>query len=290
MADQIFTGRRLDMTLGSEYLRPRRSRAGLILLILFWGLAWSCAPTQVKPPAVSFYVTPEITYLLDSPKPGGNVLGPLYKGDKVDRVGEEGDWRRVVLLRSGQTGWVRKELLSPEPVPASFYFVNEDAANLRECPRRDCLALQQLSRGERVQKVEEGPQGWWRVLVLSSRSLGWLPAAALTERSQEARRQHPSRNYYYVKALRLNLRAQPSTRSEVIRTLKLNDQVQKIEQKEGWIKVRQPSSGAVGWVLGRELESLPLKAAPRGQTPAKEGEEPQPLQPVGEPQMEPEFM
>ena len=40
----------------------------LIMLILLLGLAWSCAETQVvKPPEGSFYVTPEITYLLDSP-------------------------------------------------------------------------------------------------------------------------------------------------------------------------------------------------------------------------------
>ncbi len=264
-----------------------KSLTRLLLLTLLWGSAWSCATTPVKPPEVYFYVSQEITYLKDGPGDASNVLGLLYKGDKVERV-EEGqtDWWRVKVLRSGQSGWVRKGLLSAEPVPTVFYYINADTVPLRECPGSDCLSLQLLFRGEQVQRVAEGDQGWWRVLVIKGHSLGWVPAAALTAQYEETQ-QKAGRNYYYVAVSRLNLQAKPAPRSEVVRALKFNSQVEKIGESGAWFKVRQPASGAVGWVLGRDLETLPL-AFPRGQAPVRR--EPKPFKQREEPTVEPEFM
>ena len=269
-------------------MRPYANWTGLITLTLFLGLVCSCATTPVvKPPEGPFFVTSEITYLLDRPGYGGNVLGPLYRGDKVELV-EAGElaWWQVKLHRSGQTGWVRKEVLSPDPVATVFYFVKEDTLSLRECPRSDCLPLQLLSRGDEVQRVEAGDQGWWRVLVISSRSLGWVPAAALAERREEAQQKQLTKPYYYVAVKKLDLRAKPSNRSEVIRTLGVNDQVEKIGETEGWFNVRQPSSGAVGWVISRHLDTLPL-TLPRG-VPSKK--KPRPSPPKGEPVADPDFI
>ncbi len=92
--------------------------------------------------------------------------------------------------------------------------------------------------------------------------------------------------YYYVAVSKLILRAKPSNRGEVIRTLRFNDQVQKIGETEDWFKVRQPSSGAVGWVISRDLETLPL-ISPRG-VPSKN--ELKPFKQREEPLVEPEFI
>ena len=59
------------------------------------------------------------------------------------------------------------------------------------------------------------------------------------------------------------MRAKPSNRGQVIRTLQFNDQVQKIGETKDWFQVRQPSTGALGWVISRDLETLPL-ILPRG--------------------------
>ena len=260
----------------------------LITLILLLGLASSCAKTQVvKPPEGSFFVTPEITYLRDSPGDGGNVLGSLYRGDKVEIVDAgESAWWRVELRRSGQRGWVRKELLSPDPVATVFYYVKEDTLPLLECPRHDCIPLQLLFRGDQVQRVEEGDQGWWRVLMIKSRSFGWVPASALTERIEDTQQKQIRKPYYYVAVGKLILRAKPSNRSQVIRTLRFNDQVQKIGETKDWFQVRQPSTGALGWVISRDLETFPL-IAPRG-APSKN--ELKPFKQKEEPTDEPEFM
>jgi uncharacterized protein YgiM (DUF1202 family) len=257
-------------------------------LTLLLGLVCSCVKAPVvKPPEGPFFVNSAITYLLDSPGYNGNVLSPLYRGDKVAIV-DAGDspWWRVELQRSGQTGWVRKELLSPNPVPTVFYFVKEDSLSLLECPRSDCLRLQLLSRGDEVQKVEEGAQGWWRVLVISSRSLGWVPAAALAESRADAQQTQLRKPYYYVAIRKLILRARPSNRSEIIRTLSVNDQVEKIGETDGWFNVRQPASGAVGWVISRYLDTLPV-VLPRG-VPSKK--KPRPSQPKTAPAVDPDFL
>jgi hypothetical protein len=263
----------------------------IIMLTALLGLVGSCVrPQVVNPPAGTFFVTPEITYLLDSPGYGGKALAPLYKGDKVVRA-DAGDaaWWRVELQRSGQQGWVRRELLSPDPVATVFYYVKEDPLPLLECPRHDCTPLQVLFRGDQVQRVETGDQGWWRVLVIASRSLGWVPASALAERLEDARQAQPRKPYYYVALKKLVLRAKPSNRAEVVRTLGINDQVEKIGETEGWFNVRQPASGAVGWVVSRHLETLPLMA-PRGE-PVKKKPRLAPPKPESAPEApEPDFM
>jgi hypothetical protein len=140
----------------------------MLVLTLVLGLGGSCAKIQVaKPPGGSFYVTPEITYLLDSPGYSGHVLSPLYRGDKVEWLdGGESPWWQVELKRGGQVGWIPKELLSPDPVSAVFYYVNEDTIPLLECPRPDCIPIQLLFRGDQVQRVGEEAQGWPRSLEL----------------------------------------------------------------------------------------------------------------------------
>jgi uncharacterized protein YgiM (DUF1202 family) len=262
--------------------------ARVIVLTLLLGQVWSCAETPVvQPPVGPYFVTPEVTYLLDTPSYEGNVVSTLYRGDKLDLVDGSGStWWRVELQRTGETGWVRKDLLSLTSVGTVFYYLKEDSLPLLECPRSDCIPLQLLFRGDQVQRVEEGGQGWWRVLAIKGRSLGWVPASALTADRQEALQQQPRKTYFYVAIRKLMLRARPSAHGEVIRTLGFNDQVQKLAESEDWFKVRQPSTGAVGWVVSRDLEPLPL-ISPRG-VPAQK--KLRPFKQREEPLSEPEFM
>ena len=144
-----------------------------------------------------------------------------------------------------------------------------------------------------MQKIEQNDQGWWRVLVIKSRNLGWLPAKTLAENLEEAQAKAAEKPYLYVAVRRLKLFRQPRPEAEVVKLLQVNDQVEKLDQNPaGWVKVRQPSSGAVGWVLGRYLEPLPV-GYPRPEKSKKRKPQPQiqPPKPTEtEPQPEPEIM
>jgi hypothetical protein len=93
-----------------------------------------------------------------------------------------------------------------------------------------------------------------------------------------------------VAVRRLKLFGQPRPEAEVVKVLQVNDQVEQLDQNAaGWVKVRQPSSGAAGWVPGRYLEPLPVRY-PRPEKSKKRPQlqSPKPLE--TQPQPEPEIM
>ena len=155
------------------------------LLIFTWiiALVGACIATPPHSPEGDYYLITDMTYMRDAATYDSNVVGQLYKGDQVEKVEVGGSgWWRVRSGRTGQNGWIPSELLSPNPVSVVYFYVTQ-TVNLRECPKEFCPSLQMLSRGDKVQRVEQNDQGWWRVLVAQSRNLGWLPARALAEQS-----------------------------------------------------------------------------------------------------------
>jgi uncharacterized protein YgiM (DUF1202 family) len=274
-------------------MRFRDSYSCILLLTLLLALAGACAAPPPQSPEGVYYLTTDMTYLRDAAAFDSNVVGQLYKGDQVEKL-ETGpaNWWRVRSERTGQVGWVSAYLFSPAPAPVPLFFVKH-TVNLRECAKDLCPSLQLLSLGDRVQKIEQNDQGWWRVLVVDSRNLGWLPAEALAESLEEARAEAPEKPYLYVAVRRLKLFRQPQPEAEVVKLLQVNDQVVKLDQNEtGWFKVRHPASGAVGWVLGRYLEPLPVRY-PRPEKHKKtraKPTKPAGTKPQPEPQAEPEIM
>ena len=259
----------------------------ILLCTAMMALAGACAMPPPAPGGI-FYLTSGMTYLRDAATYDSNVVGQLYKNDQVERLDVAmSGWWRVRSGRTGQAGWVPGELFSPNPVPVVYFYATKPV-HLRECPKEFCPTLQLLSRGDQVQKVEQNDQGWWRVLVAKSRNLGWLPAKEVAESLEEPQ----AKAYYYVNVRRLKLSRQPQAEAEVIKLLQFNDQVEKLDQNPaGWFKVRQPASGAVGWVPGRYLETLP-GGYPRFEKPRKK-KPPAPSSPKpteSEPQIEPEIM
>ncbi|MFZ5447895.1 MAG: SH3 domain-containing protein [Thermodesulfobacteriota bacterium] len=253
-----------------------------ILIALVLALIGSCAPIRPTAPLAHYYVNSEIVYLRDGPRYEGRVLGQLYKGDQVETLESYGlEWWRVRSGRTGQEGWVQEGLISLNPVPINYFYVSPDTVALRECPGEECPSLQLLYRGDEVQPVEKNTRGWWRVLVVKGRGLGWVPEKALVE-DLPLQPKVAAQAYYYVAVNRLKLYQQPLHLAQVVKTLKINDQLQKLaETPLGWFKVRQPSSGAVGWVESRYLESLPLQFPRQPKSPKKKA----PPAPLPEPEV-----
>ncbi len=267
----------------------------ILLTTLLLALAGACATPLPHSPAGDYYLTADMTYLRDKAAFDSNVVGQLYKSDQVEKLeASPSGWWRVRSGRTGQGGWVPGELFSQTPVPVPRFWVTQ-TVNLRECPKDVCPSLQLLIRGAQVQKLEQNDQGWWRVLVFESRNLGWLPAKALAENLDKAPAKAPERPYLYVAVRRLKLFRQPRPEAEVVKLLQVNDQVEKLDQNAaGWVKVRQPSSAAVGWVQGGYLEPQMVEY-PRPEKSKKRKSQPQvqPQPPVPaetEPPSEPEVM
>lgn len=273
----------------------RKFTASLLFTLILM-LVGGCATPNPPSPAADYYLTSDFTYLRDAASFDGNVVGQLYKGDRVERLEvTDADWWRVRSRRTGQVGWVPDELFTPQPVPVTYFYVTQ-TIQLRECPKEICQSLQLLSRGDQVQKIEQNDQGWWRVLVAQSRNLGWLPARALAADLKAQPVQEAGKPYFYVAVRRLKLQRQPQAAAEVVKLLQANDQLEKLDQNPaGWFKVRQPASGAVGWVPGRALETLPVRFPRPEKRPKKK---PQPAKPFEAPappppaplQPEPEIM
>ena len=263
----------------------------ILLATLLLALAGACAAPLPHSPEGDYYLTADTTYLREAAASDSKEVGQLYQGDQVEKldVGPAG-WWLVRSGRTGQNGWVPAELFSHTPVPVPRFLVTQ-TVDLRECPQDLCPSLELLSRGAQVQKLEQNDRGWWRVLVIESRHLGWLPAKTLAENLEEA--QAPEKSYLYVAVRRLKLCGEPRPEAEVVKLLQVNDQVEQLDQNPaGWVKVRQPSSGAVGWVPGRYLEPLPVRY-PRPEKSKKRGAQPQlqpPKPPGTQPQPEPEIM
>ena len=268
---------------------PWRNLRSSLFFTLMLAVVGACTTTPPHSPEADYYLITDMTYMRDAATYDSNVVGLLYKGDQVERaeVGESG-WWRVRSGRTGQSGWVPAELLSPNPVPVVYFYVTQ-TVSLRECPKEFCPSLQMLSRGDKVQRVEQNDQGWWRVLVAQSRNLGWLPAKVVAEHLENPQAKAPEPQYYFVAVRRLTLRREPRVEAEAIKLLQLNDQVEKLDQSpSGWFKVRQPLSGAVGWAPEHYLGTTLLKS-PRFEKPRKKKSQP-PKPAEGKTPAEPEIM
>jgi uncharacterized protein YgiM (DUF1202 family) len=242
-----------------EFWRNDLTKIFLLFLILL--LAGGCVQPRPEPPDGPYYLDSGISYLRDIPTYQGYIVGQLYRGDQVDRLAaNDQGWWRVRSQRTHQLGWVQGELFSRSPVSIVYYYVIPDTLELRECPTNDCPPLHLLFRGDQVQKIEENDQGWWRVLILQTRNLGWAQAINFSDQSGADLPESPKDPFYYVAVKRVELHLKPVMDSAIVKTLQFNDRVKPLEENPwGWVKVSHPPSGTEGWVIRRNLESSQLK-------------------------------
>lgn len=261
--------------------------SSIILLLLIAFLLSSCNPIPEKTRPPFYYVTPVITYLKECPSYDCQAVGEVYRADQVEQLEIKDGWWRVQAKRSGLTGWVQPELLSPDQVAIEIFYVGANSLELRECPSPDCPFRKILFKGDRVQKIDENDQGWLRVLVEKDASIGWIPAALLTDKAERPAPKPvmEEKSYLYAAGANVELHSLPLFSSKIVKTVLLNEKLEKLAQHgKDWYKVRHPDSGAEGWVAARYLKDSPVakpikkkrrfrrKAAPK---PSKEA----PLEP-----------
>ncbi|MHB8067225.1 MAG: SH3 domain-containing protein [Desulfobaccales bacterium] len=240
--------------------------SGILLFLCLPFFFGSCAPQQIETkPAPAYYSTPVITYLKECPGHDCKAVGELYRGDQVEQLEVKEDWWRVRVTRSHLQGWLPRGLLSSEPVPMENYYVAVDSLELRECPSPDCPFRKILLKGDRLEKIAENEQGWLRVLVEKDATIGWVPLAQLSDRpTQPPLKPEPEEKaFLYTAAANVNLYSLPLFSSKIVKTLPLNEKVEKLVQHgKDWFKVRHLLSGAEGWAAARDLKESRVTAEP----------------------------
>jgi uncharacterized protein YgiM (DUF1202 family) len=256
----------------------RLSRPVSLLFVV--ALINSCTALCPKPGQDIYYATPPVTFIRESPNYDSLNVAPVYRGDEVIILSSRAyEWRQVQTVQSRKIGWIQSPLLSADPIPTPTYYVQMSKVPLQDTPQKEGTSPEVLHRGDKVRKLSENQEGWWLVLVEKDQNLGWIPATAVAEReTKTASPNQPagpsgkasagvntspspaSKQFYYVATYNLNLHALPLASSKVVKTLKFNDRVEKIDQSGSrWIKVRYPETGAKGWAQGPFLAESSLK-------------------------------
>ena len=289
----------------------------LIPVIALLVICTSCALFQPQAPPDIYYTIPSVTYLRESPGYASRNVATVYRGEQVKILNQiAGDWCQVQTVQEQQVGWIQRPLLSPVPVPAEKYTVQEQEVPLRESPQKEAVSRQVLHQGDQVRKLDGNQQGWWRVLVEKDESLGWLPGSAVSKAAPEQAAAPPAAGssasaapgvnlaapatapkYFYVATAELDLHQLPLASSQVVKVLKFNNKVERLAQSNlEWLKVRYPETGAQGWAPIRSLAESP-SAAPKVFTtikkrPLKRPRRVQPSEPETTPpqEVEPEVM
>jgi len=272
-----------------------RRLAWIMILLLIPLFPISCQPQPPAPKPSVYYVSPVITYLKDCPGYDCKVVGELHQADQVEQVEVKDNWWRVKAVRGNLTGWLQPELLSPTPITPEIFYAAVDNLELRECPSPDCPFRKMLSKGDRVHKIAQNDQGWYRVLVEKDAGLGWVPVELVTDKAEivaKAEVKSGEKSYLFAAQLNVNLYSLPLFSSKIVKALSLNEKVEKLaEHGQNWFKVRHLASGAEGWAAARDLktELLPPEPPKLKKKFRKKPAPPKQPQP-GEAPLEPEAM
>ncbi len=235
----------------------------------------SCIWFKARQTPEIYYTTPPVTYLRELPDYASLIVATLYHGEQVSMVSsQEDDWCQVKVRHSQQVGWLPRPLLSEEPIHLETYYVQANEVPLRDAPQEEVISRYLLHRGDKVSKLTENQQGWWRVLVEKDKRLGWVPATVVSLNPME--KANPEKgitapakaifqpappNSYYVATTSLKLHLLPLASSQVVKILQFNDAVKKVSQSgPTWLKVRYPETGAQGWALASHLLESPAKS------------------------------
>ncbi len=237
----------------------KTGRLGALAAVLAFLAGCQTSPfyaySPTPPPPQYYYVLPTSTYLRGCPGYGDEcaIITQVFAGDRVQLLDRnDAGWFRVKAERTGMVGWIPSSLLSLSPAPA-FFYVSAVSEYLRECADYNCRGLELLRRGDRVEKLDQDPRGWWRVMSMKTKRVGWLPVFAVSPQ--------PGPPYMYVNVSSLALRAGPGTSHRMIATLSLNDRVEVLSMGPGgWAQVRDVRRNLIGWSASRYLESFPVTA------------------------------
>lgn len=207
--------------------------------------------------------------------PGLNyaVIGKVPRGTKLSYVAVQGGWYKVKLA-SGKTGWISGSLVklvglsagnAPQASPSTVV-VKGKAVNLRSGPGTNYAKVGVVFQGTRLTVL--GRSGSWYRVKLANGKAAWIAAWLVSPLSQAQGEQDRlpqtgSLGKAFVKGDVVNLRSGPGTNYPVLRRLFRGEQLDLLETRGDWYRVRL-ASGQTGWVAGWLVQRVQESPAPVG--------------------------
>jgi len=198
---QLYKGdkvERLDLT-EVDWWQVRSGRTGQV----GWIQGELLSPTPVP---IAYFITQRTVPLRECAGEDCPSLQLLFKGDQVQKVGENDQgWWRVLLEKGRILGWLPASALSdrpderlagtPEKAPKKvYYYVAVLRLKLRTGPQMQAEAVKDLKFNDQLEKLEQNSQGWMKVRHPMSRMEGWVAVRYLaTLPSESPRRLRPAK-------------------------------------------------------------------------------------------------
>lgn len=132
-----------------------------------------------------------------------------------------------------------------------------DALNMRSGPGISYSKQGSLQKNSKVTVLEKS-KGWVKIKTTSGK-IAWVSGQYLSTSNDNTSESNENISYIAYVSVKssLNLRSADSTSSSVIASLKNNDKVQVIENKDnGWTKVKI-DNGKIGWVSSKYITKSP---------------------------------
>ncbi len=200
----------------------------------------------------------------------------IKNGDKVTINETIGNWTSVTI--QDITGWIISSNISEEgntivetstqPVEeqtqeekpeeqntetANIMYVNWEAVNLRSEPNTTSDVIKSINKNEEVEVI--GTEGDWTKVKYQGLE-GYISSQLLSTEKQEVTETEQTQttqvsNTMYVNWEAVNLRSEPNTTSDVIKSINKNEEVEVVGTEGDWTKVK--SQGIEGYVLSSLL-------------------------------------
>ncbi|MEG3616336.1 SH3 domain-containing protein [Isoptericola haloaureus] len=207
------------------------------------------------PSSCRYYTAAKVNFRT-GPGTGYRVIRELQSNVTLGALpgDESGVWRKVT--RSGRTGWIHRDYVSPGYTSQGTRYVLAGSLNLRSGPSTSHRVKRALPRDAKVALLRTGYRnGVWQ-RVRHGGTNGWVSARYLAlNRDGASIVPKPSgRTYAWVDTSTLNLRSGPSASDRVRLRLRREERVRQLERvTDGWVKVRH--DGRTGYVAARHLTS-----------------------------------
>ena len=229
----------------------------LIYLGVFICLAFALALTSF---AAESLVTTDRVNFRTGPSLDADVIATLNAGASVEVLEHDpAGWSRVRV--NGADGYIRSDFLTVPPDTQSMVFKTTDGVNFRRGPSLDDEILAALPFGTEVEVLEHDPAGWSKVRVNGTvgyirsdflavpNADGTISAGSTSSAGRTSSSGSTGGSGGAIMRTNdgVNLRAGPSTDSDIIRVLNVNSAVQVLEHRtNGWSRVVH--EGTTGYI------------------------------------------